>query len=196
MKRYKTLEVHIVPTARTGRKPQFENTTMNAQQFLALASDQSKTFRLEGFSFTFDFGLNIYFDDLDDLQDIVKDTEIEFWQLEITGDDITVDVDNWTALKQVLTLIDDLGVEVGNLAYLAQIVKEGYSTWDQARDWHEDNYCCEAMSDADFGHYLMHEMNCIEVPEALQGYIDYEAYGRDAKINDFVTIDDSIYFNH
>lgn len=168
---------------------------MNAQQFLALASDQSKSFRLEGFSFTFDFGFNLWFNDLDDLQDIVKDTEIEFWQLEITGDDITVDVNNWSDLKEVLNLIDDLGVEVGNLAYLSLIVKEGYATWEQAKDWHEDNYFCEEMDDYDFGHYLMTEVNCIEISEALQGYVNFEQYGKDAKINDFVTIDDSIYYN-
>ena len=41
---------------------------MNAQEFNTLASDSSKTFRLEAFSFTFQFGLNVFFNDYDDRQ--------------------------------------------------------------------------------------------------------------------------------
>ena len=55
---------------------------MNAIDFSNAASDSTKNFRLEAFSFTYDFGLNIYFDDMEDLRNIIGDTEIEFWQVE------------------------------------------------------------------------------------------------------------------
>lgn len=48
---------------------------MNAFDFSNAANDSTKNFRLEAFSFTYDFGLNIYFDDMDDLRSIIGDTE-------------------------------------------------------------------------------------------------------------------------
>ena len=68
---------------------------MNAFDFSNKASDSSKLFLLEAFSFTFQFGLNIYFDDMDDLRDIIGDTEIEFWQVEGLREDTYMDVDNF-----------------------------------------------------------------------------------------------------
>lgn len=169
---------------------------MNAQEFNSLASDTSKTFRLEAFSFTFQFGLNIYFDSYSDLIDIIGESEIEFWSLEVQADSVEIEVKSFKALEQVLEVYEEEPSNAEQLVYLAQIVSEGYATWDNARNWHEDNYFSEHMDDYDFGHYLMHDVNCIEVPEALQGYIDYEQYGKDAKINDFVTIGSSIYNNY
>lgn len=167
---------------------------MNAQQFLALASDQSKSFRLEGFSFTFDFGLNIYFDDMDDLHEIIKDTEIEFWQVEDQASEIHLDVSDFQSLEQILNMFADAAPS--DLEAYQEIVKGGYAAWENVADWHLDNYFSEHMNDYDFGHYLMHEVSCIEIPEVLQGYIDYEAYGRDALINDFVVIGPNIYNNN
>jgi|GEM_PF-6183129 len=167
---------------------------MNAQQFLALASDQSKSFRLEGFNFTFDFGLNIYFDDMDDLHDIIKDTEIEFWQVEDQASEITLDVSDFKSLEQILEMFAD--VAPSDLEAYQEIVKGGYATWETVADWYLDNYFSEHMNDYDFGRFLMHDISCIEIPEVLQGYIDYEAYGRDALINDFVVIGPNIYSNN
>lgn len=167
---------------------------MNAQQFLALASDQSKSFRLEGFSFTFDFGLNIYFDDMDDLHDIIKDTEIEFWQVEDQASEITLDVSDFKSLEQILEMFAEAAPS--DLEAYQEIVKGGYATWENVADWHLDNYFSEHMNDYDFGHYLMHDVSCIEIPEVLQGYIDYEQYGKDALINDFVVIGPNIYSNN
>ncbi|WP_252061376.1 antirestriction protein ArdA [Acinetobacter sp. AHP123] len=169
---------------------------MNAFDFSNKASDSSKLFRLEAFSFTFDFGLNIYFDDMDDLRDIIGDTEIEFWQVEGLQEDTYMDVDNFKDLESAIELIME-GHFQEDLDLFKQLKDEGYvSDLSQAQEWHDENQFCEDMSDYDFGHYLIHELSCIEIPEALQGYVDYEAYGRDAKINDFVTVGNFIYSNH
>lgn len=169
---------------------------MNAFDFSNKASDSSKNFRLEAFSFTFQFGLNIYFNDLDDLHAIVGDTEIEFWQVEGLREDTYMDVDNFKDLESAIELIME-GHFQEDLDLFKQLKDEGYvSDLSQAQEWHDENQFCEDMSDYDFGHYLIHELSCIEIPEALQGYIDYEAYGRDAKINDFVTVGNFIYSNH
>lgn len=167
---------------------------MNAQEFNTLASDTSKTYRLEAFSFTFQFGLNVFFNDMDDLHNIIGDTEIEFWQVEEQASECCIDVSDFHSLKQVLEMCADAAPS--DLEAYQEIVKGGYATWETVADWHLDNYFCEDMNDYDFGHYLMHDVSCIEVPEALQGYIDYEQYGKDALINDFVKIGSNIYNNH
>lgn len=167
---------------------------MNAQEFNKLASDSSKNFCLEAFSFTFQLGINVFFDDMDDLRDIIGDTEIEFWQVEDQASEITLDVSDFKSLEQILEVIADEAPSV--LETYQEIVKGGYATWETVADWHLDNYFSEDMDDYDFGHYLIHDVSCIEIPEALQGYIDYEQYGKDALINDFVTIGSNIYNNH
>lgn len=169
---------------------------MNAFDFSNKASDSSKNFRLEAFSFTFDFGLNIYFDDMDDLRDIIGDTEIEFWQVEGLREDTYMDVDNFKDLESAIELIME-GHFQEDLDLFKKLKDEGYvSDLSDAQEWHDENQFCEDMSDYDFGHYLITEVSCIEIPEALQGYIDFEQYGKDSKINDFVTIGNFIYSNH
>lgn len=169
---------------------------ITSQEFFASASLTNKAFRLEAFSFTFQSGLNIYFDNYDELQSIVKGTEFEFWQLEVQSEGVEVEVKNLKDLQTILEKMEEGSYDVSQLEVYAAIVEGGYSTWENAQAWHEDNYFTDYTNDYDFGHYLMHEVNCIEVPEALQGYIDYEQYGKDALINDFMVIDDSIYSNH
>lgn len=168
---------------------------MNAFDFELLASDKTKTFRLEAFSFTFQYGLNIYFDDMDDLKDIIGESEIEFWQVEGMNEDTYMDVNNFADLTTAIELIE-AGHFQEDLDTFNAIAKEGYApTLADAQQWHEDNHFSDHMNDYDFGHYLMHEVSCIEIPETLQGYIDYEQYGKDALINDFVVIGSNIYNN-
>ena len=169
---------------------------MNAFDFSNKASDTSKYFRLEAFSFTFQFGLNIYFNNLDDLKDIIGETEIEFWQVEGLREDTYMDVDNFKDLETAIELIME-GHFQEDLDLFAAIKNDGYvKNLEDAQAWHDENKFCEDMNDYDFGHYLMHEVSCIEIPEVLQGYIDYEAYGRDALISDYVKISNAIYSNH
>ncbi|MBJ8445909.1 antirestriction protein ArdA [Acinetobacter bereziniae] len=169
---------------------------MNAIDFSNKAFDTTKNFRLEAFSFTFDFGLNIYFNDIDDLYEIVGDTEIEFWQVEGLREDTYMDVNNFKDLESAIELIMESHFQE-DLDLFKQLHEEGYvKVLADAPEWHDKNNFCEDMNDYDFGHYLMHDVSCIEIPEALQGYINYEAYGRDALINDFVKIGNHIYSNH
>lgn len=169
---------------------------MNAIDFSNAASDSNKNFRLEAFSFTFQFGLNIFFDDMEHLKDIIGDTEIEFWQVEGLREDTYMDVDNFKDLETAIELIME-GHFQEDLDLFKQLKAEGYvSDLSQAQEWHDENQFCEDMSDYDFGHYLMHDVSCIEIPEALQGYVNFEQYGKDAKINDFVTVGNFIYSNH
>lgn len=168
---------------------------MNAQEFNKLASDTSKTFRLEAFSFTYDFGLNIYFDDMDDLRNIIGDSEIEFWQLEVQAENAEYKVDSFAALEELIEFIENNDPHV-DIELFLQIIKEGYAKdLESAKDWHEDNYFSENMNDYDFGYYMIHDLGTCEIPEHLQSYFDYEKYGKECKW-DFVVIADSIYQNN
>lgn len=133
---------------------------------------------------------------MDDLRDIIGDTEIEFWQVEGLREDTYMNVDNFKDLETAIELIME-GHFQEDLDLFKQLKAEGYvSDLSQAQEWHDENQFCEDMSDYDFGHYLMHDVSCIEIPEALQGYVNFEQYGKDAKINDFVTVGNFIYSNH
>lgn len=168
---------------------------MNAFDFENLASDKTKSFRLEAFSFTFQYGLNIYFDDLEDLKNIIGESEIEFWQVEGMNEDTYMDVKTFQDLATAIELIED-GHFQEDLDNFSAILKDGYApTLEDAKQWHEDNYASESMNEYDFGYHLMHEVQCIEIPEALQGYIDYEQFGKDSLINDYVVIGSNIYHN-
>lgn len=168
---------------------------MNAFDFSNKASDSTKAFRLEAFSFTFQFGLNIFFDDIDDLHAIIGDTEIEFWQVEGTQEETYLDVDNFKDLETAIKLIAESHFQE-DLDQFSLIVKEGYATdLEQAQEWHEENYFCEEMNDYDFGYHMIHELSCLEIPEHLESYFDYERYGKECKW-DFVTIGSNIYNNN
>lgn len=169
---------------------------MNAFDFDALASDTTKNFRLEAFSFTFQFGLNIYFDDIEDLKNIIGESEIEFWQVEGQSEDTYMDVKNFDDLATAIEMIEE-GHFQEDLDMFSKITEEGYApSLADAKQWHDDHYATERMDAYDFGHYLMHDVSCIEIPEGLQGYIDYEQYGKDALINDYVVIGSNIYNNY
>ena len=64
--------------------------------------------------------------------------------------------------------------------------------WDNVWDGADpqtvlDRYFCDYMDDDDFGYYLVHELDCIEIPESVESYFDYERYGRDCKYDFYVT---------
>jgi antirestriction protein len=60
---------------------------------------------------------------------------------------------------------------------------------DDATKLLEECYHGEHSSEEDFAYYWTHEVDCREIPEYLQHYIDYEAMARDFFINDFFSIE-------
>ncbi|MGT2896041.1 antirestriction protein ArdA [Streptococcus entericus] len=51
----------------------------------------------------------------------------------------------------------------------------------------------EVSGDEDFGIYLVEELSAINIPEYLEPYFDYEAYGRDARLELSCIVSDSYY---
>lgn len=58
-----------------------------------------------------------------------------------------------------------------------------------------DNYnlISDVKNAQDYGFYLIDECCCLEIPDAVQPYFDYEAYGRDSMMNDSGTLTDNGY---
>lgn len=51
----------------------------------------------------------------------------------------------------------------------------------------------EVSRDEDFGVYLIEELSVIKIPDNIQPYFDYEAYGRDARLELNCVISDQYY---
>lgn len=67
---------------------------------------------------------------------------------------------------------------------------EGYREWAQlveryGEHWDDDIYIFENMDWEDLGYYFIEEVFCIKIPEQLEGYIDYRAYGEQFKYENF-----------
>ena len=85
-----------------------------------------------------------------------------------------------------------------NEAAAAVLVEHGYTTADEIRE-HIDyvTYICEAgfNSDYELGYYYATEYGYLnDIPEYLQDYFDFEAFGRNIRLEGkFTEIDGSIY---
>ena len=53
----------------------------------------------------------------------------------------------------------------------------------------EENYHGKFDSEEDFAYYWTHEVDCREIPDYLQHYIDYKAMARDFFVNDFFSLE-------
>lgn len=175
------------------------NDQVTIEQFLAKFSnpDNKKRFRLEGFSFTHQHGFNLYFDEYDDFIDELGDVEIEFWQLEDTWANEEIKVSSFKMLESLIEFLVSLDLdEVKEVGTYAALVEGNYADWSNVKEWHEDRYVCDYENDDDFGRYLIDECSALEIPEDIQGYFDYERYGRDALISDYLVAEGKVYRNY
>lgn len=67
---------------------------------------------------------------------------------------------------------------------------EGYHAWEQLvqqydEHWDDDIYIYEGMDWEDLGHYFIHQVSCIQIPEELENYIDYRSYGEQFQYDGF-----------
>lgn len=60
---------------------------------------------------------------------------------------------------------------------------------EEAQQLLDECYHGEHDSEEDFAYYWTHEVDCREIPEFLQYYIDYKAMARDFFINDFFSLE-------
>lgn len=166
-----------------------QNTISNANELFSVLGNATqdnnnfgfKKYRLEGFCFTFDVGINFYFDDLEDFRLAIdeNDLEVEFWQLEEVTTTNEYDVDNFSDLSVIIEWLES-GEDESLIAQYIALATDNFCQLDEAKEYHENNLFCEVMSNTDLGYYIIDNgLFGIEIPDSLANYIDYEAIGRD-----------------
>ena len=166
-----------------------QNTISNVNELFAILSNATqdnnnfgfKKYRLEGFCFTFDVGINFYFDDLEDFRIAIDDNdlEIEFWQLEEVTTSNEYNVDNFSDLTIIIEWLES-GEDESRITQYVALAKDNFCQLDGAKKYHENNLFCEVMSDIDLGYYIIENGSFgVEIPASLENYIDFEAIGMD-----------------
>ena len=74
---------------------------------------------------------------------------------------------------------------------------EGYDAWvrlvDQYEEnWDDDIYLYPDFDWYDLGYYFLHEVDCVQIPEFLENYIDYKSYGEQFSYDGFHEYDGGI----
>ena len=86
--------------------------------------------------------------------------------------------DNIDELNELAELIEEDPEIAEVLIYM------GYDTPEEMREKWENVYYCTTPTGAEseeaaIGYYFAEEVCCLEIPENIKSYFDYEAYGRD-----------------
>ena len=97
--------------------------------------------------------------------------------------------DDIDELNELAELAEDDPEKVAALMYF------GYNTPEEISDHLDDvNYVTEPegseSEDFAIGYYYAHEVGCLNIPDEIECYFDYEAYGRDIRLDgQFYTAD-------
>ena len=71
----------------------------------------------------------------------------------------------------------------------AEVLSHACGNLDDAHRLLEECYHGEFNNEEDFAYYWTHEVDCREIPEYLQNYIDYKAMAHDWFMGDFFSIE-------
>lgn len=110
-----------------------------------------------------------------------EETFITDYETDIDGLKVS-EYDSIDYLNRIAALAEDDPEKVAGLMYF------GYNDPEEIADHISDIcYCCtpEGSETEDYalGYYFAHELECIKIPEELENYFDYDAYGRDISLS-------------
>lgn len=74
---------------------------------------------------------------------------------------------------------------------------EGYDEWERLVNeredcWEDDIYLYPNFDWYDLGYYFLHEVDCVQIPDCLENYIDYKSYGEEFSFDGFHEYDGGI----
>lgn len=108
---------------------------------------------------------------------------------------VSGDVIDWDYInpRELFELLKESGVLEDKDKYLKAMLYcefEGYSNWqdivnDKEYNWDDDIYLYPNFDWYDLGRYFLHAVDCIEIPDFLTDYIDYEKYGEQFELDGF-----------
>ena len=70
----------------------------------------------------------------------------------------------------------------------AEVLSQRGGSVEESQQLLEEGYHGEFDSEEDFTYYWTHEVDCIEIPDRLQYYIDYKSMARDWFMTDFLSV--------
>lgn len=148
--------------------------------------------------------------DYDSWEDILEELELEGFELDGIDEELFVqdienfpgDVKNWDYVNPAI-LFDTLkksGVLDDHNKYdlmEAYCDVEGYDAFedlvnDREDRWDDDIYMYQGFDWYDLGYHFLHEVDCIEIPECLENYIDYKSYGESFSYDGFHEVNNGI----
>ena len=149
--------------------------------------------------------------DYDDWDEIEEELKKEGFKLDGIDEELFIqDIENFIAgsavnwdyvhPKDLFELLKKSGILDDDEKFQKAVIYcdiEGYHYWkqrveDREDDWDEDMYLYPDMDWADLGYYFLHEVECIEIPERLENYIDYKSYGEQFSYDGFYEYDGGI----
>lgn len=96
--------------------------------------------------------------------------------------DISLDLGEYESIDSLNEIAE--AVESWNDEEMAHAVIEAYGIDDFMNSDEDDYYLLSDVSDDyDLGYYYAVECGCLSIPDDLEPYFDYEAYGRDISFN-------------
>lgn len=151
------------------------------------------------------------FNDFDDWEEIAEELKKEGFILNGIDEELFIqDIENFISSggvnwdfvhpKDLFELLQKSGVLSDEDKYEKAVIYcdiEGYHEWKRnvetyEENWDEDIYLYSDMDWYDLGYYFLHEVNCVEIPEFLENYIDYKSYGEQFSYDGFYEYDGGI----
>ncbi len=149
--------------------------------------------------------------DYEDWNEIVEELAKEGFELDGIDEELFVqDIENFVCSnsvnwdyvnpQQLFELLKKSGVLDDEDKYKKAIIYcdiEGYEHWkhrveEYEEDWDSDIYLYPNMDWYDLGYYFLHEVDCVEIPEFLDSFIDYKRYGEEYCYDGFHEYDGGI----
>lgn len=133
-----------------------------------------------------DHGIDVLFDEIKNMlaiSPVPYAEEFAIHDYEGFGD---LHINEYTSLQTIANFAEFIS-EHGELGSAVLAHTDG--NIEEAQQLLDDCYHGEHNSEEDFAYYWTHEVDCREIPEFLQYYIDYKAMARDFFINDFFSLE-------
>ena len=73
-------------------------------------------------------------------------------------------------------------IEANDPEAVEALIYFGYDTAEEIADYIDDILFFEGSDDYDIGYYYAIECGCLDIPDNIQNYFDFEAYGRDIEL--------------
>lgn len=149
--------------------------------------------------------------DYDDWDEIVEELQKEGFELNGIDEELFVqDIENFVCSnyinwdyvnpQQLFELLKKSGVLDDEDKYEKAVIYcniEGYNEWKRRienyeEDWDDGIYLYPNMDWYDLGYHIIHEVDCVEIPDFLDNFIDYKRYGEELSYEGFHEYDGGI----